>query len=141
MKLSENAVKVLEKRYLAKDEKGNLLETPELMFRRVAKTVAMADKDYVDEDGLKEIEERFYNLMTQLYFLPNSPTLMNAGRPLGQLSACFVLPIEDSMEGIFDSVKNAALIHKTNRFSFSRLRAKGASVNSTGGVASGLSVS
>ena len=112
MKLSENAVKVLEKRYLAKDEKGNLLETPELMFRRVAKTVAMADKDYVDEDGLKEIEERFYNLMTQLYFLPNSPTLMNAGRPLGQLSACFVLPIEDSMEGIFDSVKNAALIHK-----------------------------
>jgi ribonucleoside-diphosphate reductase alpha chain len=140
MKLSENAVKVLEKRYLAKDEKGNLLETPELMFRRVAKTVAMADKDYVDEDGLKEIEERFYNLMTQLYFLPNSPTLMNAGRPLGQLSACFVLPIEDSMEGIFDSVKNAALIHKSGGgtgFSFSRLRAKGASVNSTGGVASG----
>jgi ribonucleoside-diphosphate reductase alpha chain len=140
MKLSENAVKVLEKRYLAKDEKCNLLETPELMFRRVAKTVAMADKDYVDEDGLKEIEERFYNLMTQLYFLPNSPTLMNAGRPLGQLSACFVLPIEDSMEGIFDSVKNAALIHKSGGgtgFSFSRLRAKGASVNSTGGVASG----
>jgi len=140
MKLSENAVKVLEKRYLAKDENGNLLENPELMFRRVAKTVAMADKDYVGEDELKAIEERFYNLMTQLYFLPNSPTLMNAGRPLGQLSACFVLPIEDSMEGIFDSVKNAALIHKSGGgtgFSFSRLRAKGASVNSTGGVASG----
>lgn len=140
MKLSENAVKVLEKRYLAKDVNGNLLETPELMFRRVAKSVAMADKDYVDEKELKAIEERFYNLMTQLYFLPNSPTLMNAGRPLGQLSACFVLPIEDSMEGIFDSVKNAALIHKSGGgtgFSFSRLRAKGSSVNSTGGVASG----
>ena len=140
MKLSENAVKVLERRYLAKDENGNLIETPELMFRRVAKTVAMADKDYVSEEELKAIEERFFNLMTQLYFLPNSPTLMNAGRPLGQLSACFVLPIEDSMEGIFDSVKNAALIHKSGGgtgFSFSRLRAKGAAVNSTGGVASG----
>ena len=113
MKLTENAVRVLEKRYLAKDENGNLLETPELMFRRVAKTVAMADKDYVDEKELVAIEERFYNLMTQLYFLPNSPTLINAGRPLGQLSACFVLPIEDTMEGIFDSVKSAALIHKS----------------------------
>jgi len=140
MNLTENAVKVLEKRYLAKDENGNLIETPEMMFRRVAKTVAMADKDYVDEKELPSIEERFYNLMTQLYFLPNSPTLMNAGRPLGQLSACFVLPIEDSMEGIFDSVKNAALIHKSGGgtgFSFSRLRSKGSSVNSTGGVASG----
>lgn len=140
MTLTENAVKVLEKRYLAKDENGNLIETPELMFRRVAKTVAMADKEYVDEKELSAIEERFYNLMTQLYFLPNSPTLMNAGRPLGQLSACFVLPIEDSMEGIFDSVKNAALIHKSGGgtgFSFSRLRSKGSSVNSTGGVASG----
>jgi len=140
MNLTENAVKVLEKRYLAKDEKGKLIETPEMMFRRVAKAVAMADKDYVDEKELSSIEERFYNLMTQLYFLPNSPTLMNAGRPLGQLSACFVLPIEDSMEGIFDSVKNAALIHKSGGgtgFSFSRLRSKGSSVNSTGGVASG----
>lgn len=140
MKISENAVKVLERRYLAKDETGKLIETPELMFRRVAKTVAMADKDYVDEKELSAIEERFFNLMTNLYFLPNSPTLMNAGRPLGQLSACFVLPIEDSMEGIFDSVKNAALIHKSGGgtgFSFSRLRSKGSSVNSTGGVASG----
>jgi ribonucleoside-diphosphate reductase alpha chain len=140
MNLTENAIKVLEKRYLAKDENGNLTETPEMMFRRVAKTVASADKDYVDEKELAEIEERFYNLMTSLYFLPNSPTLMNAGRPLGQLSACFVLPIEDSMEGIFDSVKNAALIHKSGGgtgFSFSRLRPKGSSVKSTGGVASG----
>lgn len=140
MKLTENAIKVLEKRYLAKDENGNLIETPEMMFRRVAKTVASADKEYVDKKELLAIEERFYNLMTQLYFLPNSPTLMNAGRPLGQLSACFVLPIEDSMEGIFDSVKNAALIHKSGGgtgFSFSRLRPKGSSVKSTGGVASG----
>jgi len=140
MKLNENAIKVLEKRYLAKDENGNLIETPDMMFRRVAKTVASADKDYVDKKELAAIEERFYNLMTQLYFLPNSPTLMNAGRPLGQLSACFVLPIEDSMEGIFDSVKNAALIHKSGGgtgFSFSRLRPKGSSVKSTGGVASG----
>lgn len=140
MNLTENARKVLEKRYLAKDENGNLTETPEMMFRRVAKTVASADKDYVDEKELASIEERFYNLMTELYFLPNSPTLMNAGRPLGQLSACFVLPIEDSMEGIFDSVKNAALIHKSGGgtgFSFSRLRPKGSSVKSTGGVASG----
>ena len=140
MKLSDNAVKVLEKRYLAKDENGNLIETPDQMFRRVAKTVASADAEYVDENELAEIEERFYKLMTELYFLPNSPTLMNAGRPLGQLSACFVLPIEDSMEGIFDSVKNAALIHKSGGgtgFSFSRLRPKGSSVNSTGGVASG----
>jgi len=140
MKLSDNAVKVLEKRYLAKDENGNLIETPEQMFRRVAKTVAAADANYVDNNELAEIEERFFKLMAELYFLPNSPTLMNAGRPLGQLSACFVLPIEDSMEGIFDSVKNAALIHKSGGgtgFSFSRLRPKGSSVNSTGGVASG----
>lgn len=140
MLLNENAIKVLEKRYLIRDKEGNVLETPEDMFRRVAKTVAAADKDYASEDELAVIEQEFYDMMTQLEFLPNSPTLMNAGRPLGQLSACFVLPIEDSMEGIFDSVKNAALIHKSGGgtgFSFNRLRAKGSSVNSTGGVASG----
>ena len=140
MPLSENAIKVLEKRYLVRDNKGNVEEAPEDMFRRVAQTIAAADKDYVSDAQLKNIEQEFYDMMVNLEFLPNSPTLMNAGRPLGQLSACFVLPIEDSMEGIFDSVKNAALIHKSGGgtgFSFNRLRPKGSSVNSTGGVASG----
>ncbi len=140
MTLSENAVKVLEKRYLAKDEAGKLIENPEGMFRRVAKTVAAADRGYVSDSELKGIEDMFYDMMSNLEFLPNSPTLMNAGRPLGQLSACFVLPIEDTMEGIFESIKHAALIHKSGGgtgFSFSRLRPAGASVNSTGGVASG----
>lgn len=140
MNLSENAVKVLEKRYLAKDETGKLQENPEGMFRRVAKAIASADAQYATASELKSIEKEFFEMMSNLEFLPNSPTLMNAGRQLGQLSACFVLPIEDSMEGIFDSIKSAALIHKSGGgtgFSFSRLRAKGASVNSTGGVASG----
>lgn len=138
MKINDNAVKVLEKRYLSRDENGNLTESVEGMFKRVAE--AIAEKDGTTGDELKKLTGTYYEMMANLEFLPNSPTLMNAGRPLGQLSACFVLPIEDSMEGIFDSIKNAALIHKSGGgtgFSFSRLRPKGASVNSTGGVASG----
>ena len=140
MSLSDNAIKVLEKRYLSKDETGRLLEDADGMFRRVAKAVAGADTPYVSAAELQTIEQEFYEMMSGLEFLPNSPTLMNAGRPLGQLSACFVLPIEDTMEGIFATLKNAAMIHKSGGgtgFSFSRLRPKGSAVNSTGGVASG----
>lgn len=140
MKIGKNAQTVLEKRYLAKDEKGQTKETVEGLFRRVADTIAAGDLIYDGTADVKSISDEFYRLMTDLEFLPNSPTLMNAGRPLGQLSACFVLPIPDSMEGIFDAIKNAALIHKSGGgtgFSFSRLRGQGATVNSTGGVASG----
>ena len=138
--ISKNALTVLEKRYLGKDENGNVLETVEDMFRRVSDTIAAVDANYDTSTNTRALSDDFYELMTDLKFLPNSPTLMNAGRTLGQLSACFVLPVEDSMEGIFDSVKNAALIHKSGGgtgFSFSRLRQSGSAVRSTGGVASG----
>jgi ribonucleoside-diphosphate reductase alpha chain len=140
MEFTPNAIRVLERRYLAKDEKGNVIEKPQDMLRRVAHAVAGADKNYDKKADINNIENKFYEMMASLKFLPNSPTLMNAGRPLGQLSACFVLPVEDSMEGIFDSIKNAALIHKSGGgtgFSFTRLRPRGAMVNTTGGVASG----
>lgn len=138
--ISKNGIKVLERRYLAKDEKGNILETPEELFRRVSSFIAGADKNFEPNKDTRQLEDKFYNTISNLDFLPNSPTLMNAGRELGQLSACFVLPVEDSMEGIFDAIKYSAMIHKSGGgtgFSFSRLRSKGSSVNSTGGVASG----
>lgn len=140
MQLTENARVVLEKRYLVRDEHGNTAETVDELFDRVAQAISKPELSYGNEDDKAAVKERFLAMMKNLEFLPNSPTLMNAGRPLGQLSACFVLPIDDSMEDIFESVKRAALIHKSGGgtgFSFSRLRPKGSTVNSTGGVASG----
>lgn len=140
IQLSDNARRVLERRYLKKDSVGNVTENPEELFRRVARHVAQTEKKYGGSAHVKQIEDLFYNTMTAFKFLPNSPTLMNAGRRLGQLAACFVLPVEDSMEGIFSTLKNAALIHKSGGgtgFSFSRLRPRNSRVGSTGGVASG----
>jgi ribonucleoside-diphosphate reductase alpha chain len=138
MELTENAIKTLRARYLLKDELGNVIETPDGMFRRVAHTIAAAEKQH-GEDA-EYWEERYYDLMSSLRFLPNSPCMMNAGKDLGQLAACFVLPVDDSMQSIFDTLKNAALILQSGGgtgFSFSHLRPRSDVVRSTGGIASG----
>ncbi len=139
--LSNNALRVLEKRYLKKDKEGKIIETPEKMFRRVATNVAAIDKMYgKDSQQVKQSEDDFYQIMSKLEFLPNSPTLMNAGTSLQQLSACFVLSIDDSIDSIYEAIKQTALIHKSGGgtgFSFSRIRPKGSLVGTTSGVASG----
>ena len=141
MELSENARITYEKRYLKKDDAGNPLETPADLLRRVASSIASVEREYGrDESEINKIEEEFFQVMAGAYFMPNSPTLMNAGRDLQQLSACFVLPLEDSMEGIFDTLKSMALVQKTGGgtgFAFERLRPRGDRVRTTSGVASG----
>lgn len=140
LKLPVNTMEILKKRYLLRDDEQNIIETPSQMFQRVAAHVAQAEKEFKSSLSPLAAEEKFYSLMRNLEFMPNSPTLMNAGAPLGQLSACFVIPIDDSMEGIFDALKSMAKIHQTGGgtgFSFSRLRPKGDLVSTTKGQASG----
>jgi ribonucleoside-diphosphate reductase alpha chain len=138
--LSENALTILRRRYLAKSPTGTILETPSQLLWRIASDIARAERLYPVRTRLPHAAQRFYEVMARLEFLPNSPTLMNAGRPLQQLSACFVLPVGDSLESIFEAVKSQALIHQSGGgtgFSFSHLRPKDDRVASTSGVASG----
>jgi ribonucleoside-diphosphate reductase alpha chain len=141
LKLPLNSILVLERRYLQKDENGKVIESTAQMFRRIAKGIAEVEKKYGKSSAeVKQLEDEFYRMMTSLEFIPNSPTLMNTGTYLRQLSACFVLPVEDSIESIFDTLKAAALIHRTGGgtgFAFSRLRPRGDVVRTTGGIASG----
>lgn len=140
LKLGLNALRVLKRRYLLKDNEGRAIETPAQLFRRVALVVAGVDAEYDRQTDVKKTEEEFYQLMTSFKFLPNSPTLMNAGTDIGQLSACFVVPVPDSLKGIFNAIKYMALIQQSGGgtgFSFSRLRPKGDVVKTTKGIASG----
>ncbi|MEM5799787.1 MAG: adenosylcobalamin-dependent ribonucleoside-diphosphate reductase [Candidatus Aenigmatarchaeota archaeon] len=141
MQLTENALTLLKLRYLRRNEYGEIIETPEELFKRVAHAIASVEKKYGKSDQeIEKIEKEFFELLTSLKFLPNSPTLMNAGTGSGQLSACNVLPLDDSMESIFETIKNAAIVQKFGGgtgFSFSRLRPKGDKVGSTGGIAAG----
>lgn len=140
MNIGINAKKVLQRRYLLRNEKGETVETPSQLFHRVAHAIASIEIKYNKKNNVKKIEEDFYKIMSNLEFLPNTPTLMNAGTKIGQLSACFVIPIEDSLQGIFDAAKWTAIIHQSGGgtgFDFSKLRPKGDTVESTGGAASG----
>ena len=138
--LTPQAITILEKRYLKKDAQGKVIESPEEMFWRVARNVAEAERFYGNRTSPEELSEIFFRMMASLDFLPNSPCLMNAGRDLQQLAACFVLPVEDSLDSIFETVKQTALIHQSGGgtgFSFTHLRPKDDTVQSTGGMASG----
>ena len=140
LKLPLNTLLVLKNRYLLKDDARNIIETPRKLFQRVTRAVSEAEANFKSKQSREEVEEAFLKMMTALEFLPNSPTLMNASTSLGQLSACFVLPVEDSMEGIFNALKNMAMIHQTGGgtgFDFSRLRPEGDLVSTTKGEASG----
>jgi ribonucleoside-diphosphate reductase alpha chain len=140
LRLTPQAITILEKRYLKKDAQGKVIESPEEMFWRVARNVAEAERFYGNRTSPEELSEIFFRMMASLDFLPNSPCLMNAGRDLQQLAACFVLPVEDSLDSIFETVKQTALIHQSGGgtgFSFTHLRPKDDTVQSTGGMASG----